>query len=196
MKKLLTLIIILLIAVLMTQTVPDKKAHKEAMMKAIKEYVDEKAEEKGFGNNVLTKIGKAVINKGIEVALNTKLKVHNYYLLNTTSVRLDGKDQLLSVGVLGQVITFDKDMLKERLEKAEEIEPEEYLKGRSSSFQNTNIDQEDNIHHQRINNGWNSHYIVVKHKRTARNGDSLGSILHAYLNHDSALLLTRQLHQP
>ena len=125
MKKLLTLIIILLIAVLMTQTVPEKKAHKEAMMKAIKEYVDEKAQEKGFGNNVLTKIGKAVVNKGIEVALNTKLKVHNYYLFNTTSVRMDGKDQLLSVGLLGQVITFDKDMLKERLEKAETIEAEE-----------------------------------------------------------------------
>jgi hypothetical protein len=37
MKKLLTLVVILLIAVLMTQTVPEKKAHKEAMMKAIKE---------------------------------------------------------------------------------------------------------------------------------------------------------------
>ncbi|MBR1902570.1 MAG: DUF4359 domain-containing protein [Bacteroidaceae bacterium] len=122
MKKLLTLVIILLIAVLMTQTVPDKKAHKEAMMKAIKEYVDEKAEEQGFGNNVLTKIGKTVVNAGIETALNTKLKVHNYYLLNTTSVRMDGKDQLLSVGLLGQVITFDKDMLKERLEKAETTE--------------------------------------------------------------------------
>lgn len=125
MKKLLTLIIILLVAVLMTQTVPDKKAHKEAMMKAIKEYVDEKAEEKGFGNNVLTKMGKAVVNKGIEVALNTKLKVNNYYLWNTTSVRMKGNDQLLSVGILGQVITFDKDMLKERLEKAETIEEEE-----------------------------------------------------------------------
>jgi hypothetical protein len=125
MKKLLTLVIILLIAVLMTQTVPDKKAHKEAMMKAIKEYVDEKAEEKGFGNNVLTKIGKAVVNTGIEVALNTKLKVHNYYLLNTTTVHMDGKDQLLSVGLLGQVITFDKEMLKERLEKADKTEDEE-----------------------------------------------------------------------
>jgi hypothetical protein len=125
MKKLLTVVIILLIAVLMTQTVPDKKAHKEAMMKAIKEYVDEKAEEKGFGNNVLTKIGKAVVNTGIEVALNAKLKVHNYYLFNTTSVHLDGKDQLLSVGLFGQVITFDKDMLKERIEKADKIEPEE-----------------------------------------------------------------------
>ena len=125
MKKLLTLVIILLIAVLMTQTVPDKKAHKEAMMKAIKEYVDEKAEEKGFGNNVLTKIGKAVVNTGIEVALNTKLKVHNYYLLNTTTVHMEGKDQLLSVGLLGQVITFDKEMLKERLEKADKTEDEE-----------------------------------------------------------------------
>lgn len=124
MKKLLTLIVILLIAVLMTQTVPAKKAHKEAMMKAIKEYVDEKAEEEGFGNNVLTSIGKVVVNKGIEIALNTKLKVHNYYLFNTTSVRMDGKDQLLSVGILGQVLTFDKDMLKERLEKADNIDPE------------------------------------------------------------------------
>ena len=124
MKQLLTLVIILLIAVLMTQTVPDKKAHKEAMMKAIKEYVDEKAEENGFGNNVLTKIGKAVVNTGIEVALNTKLKVHNYYLLNTTTVHMDGKDQLLSVGLLGQVITFDKEMLKERLEKADKVEEE------------------------------------------------------------------------
>ena len=125
MKKLLTIVIILLIAVLMTQTVPSKKAHKEAMMKAIKEYVDEKAEEQGFGNNVLTSIGKAVVNKGIEVALNAKLKVHNYYLWNTTTVRLDGKDQLLSVGVLGQVLTFDKDMLKERIEKADNVESEE-----------------------------------------------------------------------
>ena len=125
MKKLLTIVIILLIAVLMTQTVPSKKAHKEAMMKAIKEYVDEKAEEQGFGDNVLTDIGKAVVNKGIEVALNAKLKVHNYYLWNTTTVRLDGNDQLLSVGVLGQVLTFDKDMLKERIEKADNVESEE-----------------------------------------------------------------------
>ena len=113
MKKLLTIVIILLIAVLMTQTVPSKKAHKEAMMKAIKE------------DNVLTNIGKVVVNKGIEVALNAKLKVHNYYLWNTTTVRLDGKDQLLSVGVLGQVLTFDKDMLKERIEKADNVESEE-----------------------------------------------------------------------
>ena len=41
MKKLIGVVIILGVAILMTLTVPDKKAHKEAMMKAIKEYVDE-----------------------------------------------------------------------------------------------------------------------------------------------------------
>ena len=48
MKKLMVVVVILLVAVLMTQTVPDKEAHKEAMMKAIKEYVDEEAEKHSF----------------------------------------------------------------------------------------------------------------------------------------------------
>ena len=103
----------------MTQTVPDKKAHKEAMMKAIKEYVDEEATNRGFGNNVITSIGKSLVNTSIQLALGSKLKVHNYYLFNTTSIRMKGKDQILSLGIFGQVITFDKDMLRERLESAD-----------------------------------------------------------------------------
>lgn len=118
MKKLLAVVIVLLVAVLMTQTVPDKKAHKEAMMKAVSEFVDDEASEQGFGDNVLTKIGKGVVVKTIELALNTKLRVKNYYLFNTTYVRLKGKDQILSAGVLGYVITFDKEMLKEKLQEA------------------------------------------------------------------------------
>jgi len=118
MKKLLLLVAVLLIAVLMTQTVPDKAAHKAAMMKAIEEYVDEEASNRGFGDNILTDIGKGVVNKTIETALNAKLKVNNYYLWNTTYVRLKGEDQLLSVGLLGHVFTFDKKMLREKLEES------------------------------------------------------------------------------
>ena len=117
MKKLLTVVIILLVAVLMALTVPDKQAHKEAMMKAVDEYVSEEAESR-FGDNVLTNIGKNVAVKTIELALNSKLEMHNYLLWNTTSVHLDGKDQLLSVGLFGHVFTFDKDMLREKLEES------------------------------------------------------------------------------
>ena len=46
------------------------------------------------------------------------LKVNNYYLFNTTHVKFKGKDQLLSIGMFGQVITFNKEMLREAIENA------------------------------------------------------------------------------
>ena len=67
---------------------------------------------------MLTNLGKNIVNKTVETALNAKLKMKDYYLFNTTYVRLKGEDQLLSVGLLGQVITFDKKMLREKLEEA------------------------------------------------------------------------------
>ena len=125
MKKLLTIVIILLAAVLMTQTVPDKRAHKEAMMKAVKELVDEEAENRGFKDNGLTRIGKSIVNSAIETALNSKLKVDNYYLFNTTHIRQGDENKLLSVGIFGHVFTFDKKMLREALEKGKKVEEEE-----------------------------------------------------------------------
>ena len=117
MKKLLIVAIVLLIAVLMAMTVPDKQEHKEAMMKAVTEFVDEEAAEK-YGDNVLTNIGKGVVLKTVEVALNSKLREGRHVLWNTTYVHLKGEDQLLSVGLLGHVFTFDKEMLREKLEEA------------------------------------------------------------------------------
>ena len=108
----------MLVAVLMTLTVPSKEAHKEAMMKAVAEYVEEEAENRGFRDNMLTDLGKNVVVKAIETALNSKLKVNNYYLLNTTHVRLNGKNQMLSLGIFGHVFTFDKKMLREKLEES------------------------------------------------------------------------------
>lgn len=125
MKKLLTIVIILLVAVLMTQTVPDKRAHKEAMMKAVKELVDEEAENRGFKDNGLTRIGKSIVNSAIETALNSKLKVDNYYLFNTTHIRQGDENKLLSVGIFGHVFTFDKKMLREALEKGKKVEEKE-----------------------------------------------------------------------
>lgn len=117
MKKYLLIIIVLLVAVLMVLTVPDKAKHKEAMMEAINEYVEEEAVDK-LGDNVLARLGKGVIVKTVETALNSKLKIENYYLFNKTYVRLNGEDQMLSLGMFGHVFTFDKEMLREKLEEA------------------------------------------------------------------------------
>lgn len=118
MKKFLFLIIVLLLAVIAIMTRPDKQAHKEAMMKAVKEYVDEEAANKGLADNGITRLGKTIVNKAIESALNSKLKVDDYFLFNTTHVKMGEEQKMLSLGLFGQVITFDKDMLREALEEA------------------------------------------------------------------------------
>ena len=117
MKKLLSVFIVLLLAVLMIQTRPEKQKHKEAMMKAIEEYVDEESKDR-LGDNVLAKIGRGVVVKTVETALNSKLRENNYYLFNTTSVHLQGKDNTLSVGLFGMVFTFDKEMIRDKLEES------------------------------------------------------------------------------
>ena len=116
MKKLIGLVIVVVIAFVMAMTVPDKKAHKSAMMKAVKEYVDEEAANRGFADNGLTRVGKNLVVKTIEEVLSNKLKVTNYFLFNTTHIEMKEKDKLLSVGMFGHVFTFDKEMLRDALE--------------------------------------------------------------------------------
>lgn len=128
MKKLLFLVLVVLIGVIAFMTRPDKQAHKEAMMKAVKEYVDEEATNKGLGNNGLTRLGKNIVNKAVEAALNNKLKLDDYYLFNTTHVKMGDKQKTLSVGLFGKVITFDKDMLREALNESSATDFKDELK--------------------------------------------------------------------
>ena len=118
MKKLIAIIVILAVALVMALTVPDKKTHRETMMKAINEYVDEEAANMGIADNGVTRAGKKVLTKTIEGVLTYKLEESNYLFLNTTHARIGGEDKLLSVGLFGHVFTFDKEMLRKELEKA------------------------------------------------------------------------------
>lgn len=118
MKKLIAFIIILIVGATMYFTTPDKKAHKEAMMTAIREYVDEEADNR-LGDNVLSDLSKVFANNSIKALLGAKLKLHDYVFLNTTTMRIDGKEKLLSVGLLGHVFTFDKEMLQKNLNHAD-----------------------------------------------------------------------------
>ena len=117
MKKFLIIVIVIVAVVAMAKTVPDKKAHKKAMMEAVKEYVDEEATNR-MGDNVLTDLGKGIVNKTVEVALNSKLEVDNYLICNTTHVKMGDETKVLSFGILGHVFTFDKQMLREALESS------------------------------------------------------------------------------
>ena len=73
MKKYLIGALVLIAVIVMVKTVPDKKVHKKVMMEAVKEYVDEEAANLGLGDDVLSNLGKGIVNKTVEVALNSKL---------------------------------------------------------------------------------------------------------------------------
>ncbi len=124
MKKLLGVVIILCIAILMALTVPDIEEHKKAMMKAIAEYVDEEATNMGIPDNDITRLGKKTVTKTIEHILSSKLKEDNYVIFNTTHIEMEEENKLLSLGMFGHVFTFNKDMLREALEKKAEEKAE------------------------------------------------------------------------
>ena len=117
MKKLLSIIIILLIGIIMVLTRPSKEENREAMLKVVKEYVDEETS-RAIGINLFGRVGSDILVRTMGVLLDTQLKENNYYFFNTTSVYFKGKEQMLSVGLFGHVFTFDKEMLREKLEPA------------------------------------------------------------------------------
>ena len=135
LKTLLSLAIVLMLVIIMAQTAPSKDRHKEAMMKAVAEFVESESEERGIADNALTRLGKNVVVKAVETALNSKLKVHDYYVLNTTYIVLKGKEQMLSLGVLGMVFTFDKEMLHEKLQEALKGNSEEAMTEKEAAKQ-------------------------------------------------------------
>ena len=86
-------------------------------MKVVKEYVDEETS-RAIGINLFGRVGSDILVRTMGVLLDTQLKENNYYFFNTTSVYFKGKEQMLSVGLFGHVFTFDKEMLREKLEPA------------------------------------------------------------------------------
>lgn len=143
MKKLLVLVLVVALVVVMALTCPDKRAHKRAMMEAIAEYIDEKSDEKGLGDNVFVEFGKGALRTMASAAIDVKVRLDNYYLFNTTHIHLNGKNQILSLGVLGQVITFDKDMLREALEKGDADEVDAKSHDGDASDSETDSENED-----------------------------------------------------
>ncbi len=123
MKRTLAIIIVLILALLMVFTTPEKNTHKQVMMEVVKDYVDEEAE-KRLGDNIFADLGKIMANNSAKDILENKLRLHDYFFFNTTTMHLDGNDYLMSVGILNHVFTFDKETLQKRLDEAVNLKEE------------------------------------------------------------------------
>ena len=131
MKKLLVVIIILAVAILMTQTLPDKKAHKEALADTFAEYASYKIDEnKDNGlsdvlNEGLKALRKVGGDKVVEATLSQFLEVDNYYVLSIGRLKQGGEKKLISIGLFGHVFTPTSSMIDNALKGQKDQKEEE-----------------------------------------------------------------------
>lgn len=113
MKKSLSLVVIILVALLAFATCPDKQAHQDAVMEEVNGAIDTTIKDKtGLGNsgfgNALSKIGTSLASKVLGTAFDYTLTVDNYYLFSVGKIGVDDNPKTVSIGVFGHVFTtFD-----------------------------------------------------------------------------------------
>lgn len=113
MKKVLSLVIVLAVALAAVVTNPNEEAHKEAVMKEMNNAIDTTIKDKaGLGDNDisngLSKIVSGIASKVLKPALSLSLTVDNYYVFSVGKIGLDDNPKTVSIGAFGHVFTtFD-----------------------------------------------------------------------------------------
>jgi len=116
------LLALVLIGALMFYTCPSKEKHSEAIATVVSDGVSEAVQKEGKqSNDILGKaidmVGSNLRKKVIETVADQFLEVDNHKLLSVGKIHYDGKDHVVSVGVLGYVFTVGKDKIKEVAEQ-------------------------------------------------------------------------------
>lgn len=118
MKKWFVLAIIVGLGFLMWATCPDKKDHQEAIKAVVINVVDEEISKlPSVVDDVAELVGLPLARTLLNVVMNNKLKVKNYYLFSIGEVTYKGETRMVSLGILGHVFTFDEDDLREAVKK-------------------------------------------------------------------------------
>lgn len=114
MKKILTLIVLVVVLVALAVTNPSREDHVAAVNQVVSSTIKQNMQS---DNAVLNLVGKVGSMLGSAVAGNVvddKLEYCNYYLFSLSCAEIDGKNYYLSVGILGHAITtFNEEDLKD-----------------------------------------------------------------------------------
>ena len=105
--------IVVLVFILLAVTCPGKQVHQEKIKMTISNVIDESLvtsaseSEQGFAL-----IGSLFATKIVDIFLNNKLQVNNYFFLSTGQISFGGNTKMVSFGILNKVFTFDEDDIR------------------------------------------------------------------------------------
>lgn len=118
MKKLLVFLTLVLIGALFVFTCPDKSAHKEAIKAVVTNVANDRLNEhtskKKSGFEFL---GSLLINKAVDMALDSYLDVKNYFVVSIGEIYYQGETKQVSYGLLGHVFTFNEEQLQQAIDE-------------------------------------------------------------------------------
>lgn len=120
MKKLILLIVIIAIALVGVMTCPQKDAHTDALMKLVNVALDTELSKhaKTEAEMGFAMLGSVIGSGIVEMLIDQKLMVDNYFVCSIGRVLLDGEEKVVSVGCFNHVFTMPEDKLKEELKKS------------------------------------------------------------------------------
>lgn len=116
-KLLIALLILCVLFGVLVVTVPDREAHRQAIVGSSREWVGEKVEERNMGD-ILGEVIKWVSGKGADIAIDQLLQVDNHFVYSTGKLMVGEKPKTISLGILGHVFTFGKDDIDQVLQEA------------------------------------------------------------------------------
>ena len=116
-KWLIALLILCVLLGVLVVTVPNREAHRQAIVGSSREWVGDKVEERDMGD-ILGELVKWISGKGADIAIDQLLQVDNHFIYSTGKLMLGEKPKTVSLGILGHVFTFGKDDIDQVLKEA------------------------------------------------------------------------------
>lgn len=118
---LLTLLLVAVVVAAMVFTCPDSRRHKEVVTNVMTETLNDMSASGSAADDLLTHgirvVGDLLVGNVTETAIDKMLTVDNYFVCSIGKIHYDGKDHVVSAGILGHVFTINKEDLTKAAEK-------------------------------------------------------------------------------
>lgn len=124
-KIILGLIVLLFLVFAITNPGPD--AHKEKVKTEAAKAIDKATEtsDNNFFTQSIRSIAKMMAGSAIDEVMNQLFEYHNYIVCSKGTVEFNGKQHIVSFGILGSVYTMNADDMVKALEGADNLQIEE-----------------------------------------------------------------------
>lgn len=115
-KKLIFAVILALLTLCLAMAVskPDREKHLDALTELGTKVMQSQFEEDSFGSLLMGFINS---DKIIRPVLDQKLSIRDYGIVNVGFLALEDKEQFISIGVLGNVITASVEQVNNAIEE-------------------------------------------------------------------------------